>query len=288
MGPGPESPRAAVPNPIPAFGHRPLMGPMSAGMALAGTAAVWLLVLIAATAGGYGTVQAWARWGARVGGPAWLQRALSLALGPSAVAATTGPATARPEPVPASAEAPPAPLRTVVPVAVAAEGPAPAVTEEDDTTAVDEAADAPAPRLGREDATAELGALLEADYSEVVVLLEKGLWGLDQIDAWARTMRGKPVPDGVTEDTWTRATHASWSALGERVLALRERRRTLNALETLWGVGPDEAEALYDAGYRDVAALQKVATDTLAKVPGIGMARAFQIRAAAHGLAPTA
>lgn len=275
---------------------------MTAWAAIAGSATAWLLVLVLWTGLGYGTVLAWGRWGGRLPLPNPVERAVSMALGPPA--GSLDRTDFAPPPSVTHQEPPVEASQTVVPVATAtveaitAEEP-PVGSEEDEPEeeTEDESAPRPVPDAARPprpvqtrsraEALAELSGILKIEYEAAAALLDHGLWGFENYEEWTRSMRGCARPDDIPEDAWEVVTHRTWRDLEEEVGTYRERHAALQGLESLWGVGPDEASALYDAGYRDMAAIRKASTDAIAKIPGIGAAKAFQIRAAAHGLAPT-
>lgn len=143
-------------------------------------------------------------------------------------------------------------------------------------------------QLDRADAVEEISILFDASYEQANALVKSGLWGMENHEEWARAMRGKNPPPGIPPALFQGVVNSSPKDYHELLEKLRQKRASLKILCTLWGVGPEEAEALYTAGFQDLESIQKSSTDKLARVPGIGHALAFQIRAAAHGLAPTA
>lgn len=145
----------------------------------------------------------------------------------------------------------------------------------------------PAYTLSRADAIKELSLLFDARYEEAKALVESGLWGMENHDEWARAMRGKAAPDNIDDPLSQRVVSAHPQSYEKPLAQLREKQSSLRQFQTLWRVGPHEAE-VYQAGYRDLEAIRTTATEKLAQIPGIGHALAFQMRAAAHGLAPTA
>lgn len=290
---------------------------MTAWAAVAGSATAWLLVLVVGTGAGYGTVLAWSRWGGRLPVPAPAVAAVGRLLGPTEVLQGAGASDAEvenhrpsapdldddvedlnppPHPVVVAVAAPPSEaVLTSVDAAAeerdaadpsddAHDGPSAALQEADE---VEHEKRGPVRALPRTEALTELSKVLGLEYDDAAALLDHGLWGFENFDEWSRSMRGHDRPDDISESAWEKVLQVDWRVLAPAVDAHREKHAAMQRLEELWGVGPDEAEALYGAGYRDLPSIRKVSTDALAKVPGIGAARAFQIRAAAHGLAPT-
>lgn len=143
------------------------------------------------------------------------------------------------------------------------------------------------PRIDRAEAIEELTSIFELPYETAVSLLEAGLWGLENHDEWARAARSGQAPAGIEPEV----LQAVLSRGGDELVAARKafhaKRDALNALEALPGVSAEDARKLFEAGYTDTEALCQASTDKLAKIEGVTRARAFQIRAAAHGLAPT-
>lgn len=282
-------------------------------LSLTGILAGWLLMLVLGVTAGYGLVVAWQRWGERLPLPTQAKGITQRVLGPAAAspAAEPTPANAPTAPTPPPAE--PAP-QTGTQGATVSETPpeesAPPEGEAEEETD-EETPTPPAPpekktkrkrpetplserelelkyTLDRADAIEEISVLFDTSYEQASALLKSGLWGMENHEEWARAMREKQPPAGVPEPLFRRIVNSSPKDYQDTLAQLREKRVALKQLQTLWGVGPQEAEALFEAGFRDLNAIRNTSTDKLAKTPGIGHALAFQIRAAAHGLAPTA
>lgn len=278
-------------------------------LSLIGILAGWLLVIVLGVTAGYGLVVAWQRWGDRLPLPAKATQVTERVLGPANVTpATAGPvadAIAETDAIPPG-EAPqetspevPEPAESTPGLAGEAgeeHGPAPspdpAAHASGDPT---QPSDEPPERelearytLERADAIEEISALFDAPYEQANALVKSGLWGMENHEEWARAMRERSPPPGVNEELFRRIVNTSPKDYEGPLERLREKSHALKAFRSLWGVGPQEAEALFEAGFRDLESIRNTSTDKLAKTPGIGHALAFQIRAAAHGLAPTA
>jgi hypothetical protein len=287
---------------------------MVVGSSLLGVLIGWILITSLGTAAGFSFVVAWRRWGDRVSLPPKVQTTTEKLLGPqkdelpvkpeAAVDAeiehagteadlepeqeaevepddeagqeeATGPEAPQEEAEqeePGSEDLPLEP-QPEIPVAAA---PSPPALEQDPTTV----------RLPRADAIEEISLLFDAPYEAANALLESGLWGLQNHDEYARAMRGKNPPTGVPPALFQAVVNASPKDYQGALERIRKKRDAMKQLTTLWGVGPEQAEALYQAGFQDLDKIRSTSTDKLAKTPGIGHALAFQIRAAAHGLAP--
>ncbi len=270
-------------------------------LSLLGVLAGWLLVLVLGSAFGYALVVGWQRWGRAIQVPQPVQPVAVRLLGPphppspaisgsrpsaAADAEANGPVEERIEDDGEEFEEPEVQF-LAEPQDSEADGEAP---EPDNVqeTAADQAERRAPPvyTLSRADAIEELSLLFDARYEEAKVLVESGLWGMENHEEWARAMRGKAAPENIDEALFSRVVSAHRQNYEKPLAQLREKQASLKQLQTLWGVGPDEAEALYEAGFSDLETIRTASTDKLAKIPGIGHALAFQMRAAAHGLAP--
>lgn len=274
-------------------------------LGLIGILAGWTLVLIAGATLGYGLVVAWQHWGRTLPVPEPVKPVAVQILGPAQVPDAKAPkSVATPPSAPTDTPTDPASLEWGDEDLPQEEGEqeevavVPPTQDEDDDTAPAPDPNAPATpepdrtpptyRLTRADAIEELSILFDAPYEQAKTLVDHGLWGMENHEEWARANRGRPAPETLDETLYQQILSANPQTYGPRLNALREKQASLRQLQTLWGVGPEEAEALHQAGFTDLEAIRLATTDKLAKVPGIGHALAFQMRAAAHGLAPTA
>lgn len=233
----------------------------------------------------------------------------------------TAPVTPPPSPAPSSTSAPAprrppmgrpgplAPARPPVHKRPAAPTPAPAPAPTLEPTGDDDATSAPLPdvdtsgpasipataipagggqgsQISRSEAIEELTAIYELDYEDGVALVNAGLWGFENHDEWVRAMRAGSRAPGVDPEVLKKVLNTPMRDIQPELKKLREKRAWTSIFENLWGVGPEEASALYDAGFEDLDALKEASTDKLARVPGVGTARAFQIKASLHDLAP--
>ncbi len=255
---------------------------MVVASSLVGILAAWLLVTLAGIGGGYGLVSAWRRWGERVALPPTIKQGMDRVLGegngaagapPQETAATETRATDTAD-RDAPAEDGPEPQPDTAPQTPVEE------TQDPDRTE-------PTYQLTRGDAIEEISLLFDAPYEASNALVRSGLWGMENHEEWARAMRGKPAPEGVPPELFKRVVDTSPKDHQQELEKIRAKRTAMVQLRSLWGVGPQEAEALYKAGFATVEAIRATSSEKLAKVPGIGQALAFQMRAAAHGLAPS-
>lgn len=268
---------------------------MVVASSLVGILAAWLLVTFVGIGGGYGLVSAWRRWGQRIALPPQIKDGVERVLGNSPTQAS--PVVAAEEEAESAQDDTGSDETTAEqeededlldsessPSANPVHDPGP---EDGSTTQTGRDGTDPPYELTRADAIEELSLLFDAPYEASKALVRSGLWGMENHEEWARAMRGKKPPEGVPPELYQRVVDTSPKDHQERLEKIREKRTAMVQLRSLWGVGPQEAEALYGAGFSTVDAIRETSSEKLAKVPGIGQALAFQMRAAAHGLAPS-
>lgn len=140
--------------------------------------------------------------------------------------------------------------------------------------------------LSRAEAIEELTAIYAISYEEACSLLDAGLWGFENHEEWIRAVRASGRPACVEDATFEKVMSMPMKAIRDDLDRLREKRRATQELEQLWGVGADEASALYEAGFTTVEQIREASVDQLARIKQISHSTAFMIKAAAHGLAP--
>ncbi|MBW3581691.1 MAG: hypothetical protein KY455_01200 [Euryarchaeota archaeon] len=140
--------------------------------------------------------------------------------------------------------------------------------------------------LSRTEAIEELTAIYGVSYEEACSLLDAGLWGFENHEEWIRAVRASGRPDCVEDATFEKVMSIPMKAIRDDLDKLREKRRATQELERLWGVGADEASALYEAGFTTLEQIREASVDQLARIKEISHSTAFMIKAAAHGLAP--
>lgn len=268
---------------------------MVVASSLVGILAAWLLVTFVGIGGGYGLVSAWRRWGERIALPPQIKNRVERVLGDSPTPATpavTAEEEAESEQDGASSDE--ATADEAEDEDLLESDSSPPATHAQDPEPEDGHATGPSTggtetpyELTRADAIEELSLLFDAPYEASKALVRSGLWGMENHEEWARAMRGKKPPEGVPPELYQRVVDTSPKDHHEALEKIREKRTATVQLRSLWGVGPQEAEALYEAGFLTVDAIRETSSEKLAKVPGIGQALAFQMRAAAHGLAPS-